>query len=148
MDKSSTGRSAIASRLAFDDHEIMAICAKIDSVKIVDQVKKKIRKRRRYFEPEKIWIEYNRFLLSAIRDRIESFAYKHGHAIGDVPFQCDADCKKFIKDNGLQHAEQGGAYRLSDVVAWYNNRGFEPRGAHSLNLAKTLEDKLERKILG
>ena len=54
MDKSGTNRSAVASSLMFDDGEIVAFCAKIDKVRIIDQIKKKIRKRRKYFETERI----------------------------------------------------------------------------------------------
>ena len=147
MDKSSANRNTLASKMAFDNSEIVAFCVKIDRSRIIGQIKKRARKQNRYFQPEKIWIAYNRLLLSALRDKITSFVNKHNHSIVDVPFQCDADCRSFIKENGLQHAVQGGAYMLSDILAWANNRGLEPRGTHLLDLTKELEEKLARKIL-
>ena len=92
MDKSSTNRNAIASKMVFDDDEIVAFCAKIDKVRIICQIKKKIRKRRKYLATEKIWSAYNRLLLDEVRESITLFVNKHGYSITDVAFQCDADC--------------------------------------------------------
>ena len=39
--------------------------------------------------------------MDELREKITLFVTRHGHAITDVAFQCDADCRDFIKENGL-----------------------------------------------
>lgn len=85
---------------------------------------------------------------------------RHG---AEVIFQCDYECKYFVKQNGLQHnvVEQKNlipdknynndgachdnethARILSDLVAWLNNKGKEPDGIISINFADNLEKEL------
>lgn len=146
IDKSRAHRSAIASKIEFDSDEIIALCVKIDKIRIINQIKKKIRKRRKYFETKKIWRAYDCQLFAEMREKITLFVTRHGCAIDDVRFQCDADCRNFIKSNGLQHAGEGDAYALSDIIAWANNRGLEPRGTCSVDLMQILEKKLKHKM--
>lgn len=145
--KSVEGRSAIVSKLEFADGEAVAFCIKVDKIRIVGQIKKKLRKRDRYLENKRIWAEYNRLLLHEVRGKITGFVNFHRCTLSDVVFQCDGDCRDFAKDNGLRHAGEGNVYALSDAVAWANNRNLEPNGVRLIDITKILQEKLESRIL-
>lgn len=81
-----------------------------------------------------------------IRDHVEPFLRPHGCEVGRLDFQCDADCKEFVKDQGWQYVNRGPAYVLADILAWGNSHGKEPRGAVSLDLADRLERQMMRRF--
>ena len=81
----------------------------------------------------------------------------------EIIFQCNYECKYFVKQNGLQHnvVEQKNlildknynndgacpdnethAHILPDLVARLNNKGNEHDGAISINLADIIEKEL------
>ena len=62
-------------------------------------------------------------------------------------FECDSDCVKFLKDNGLKYADAGETHMLSDIVAWANQRNNEPEGVVEINLADIIKTELETKLL-
>ena len=78
---------------------------------------------------------------------MESFAFRYGMTLADVPFQCDSDCRNFIRDVGLKSELEGSAHVIADYIAWANNTGREPRGVYSLDLVSDLEDILVRGLI-
>ena len=89
---------------------------------------------------------YHYLLWRAVRVHIEEFLRQHRYEMSDVVFQCDGDCKDFIKDVGLQHIGEGSAYMLADIVAWANSHGKEPSGTVRLKLADMLYKDMKRRF--
>ena len=85
---------------------------------------------------------YNYLLLQHVREKILEFTVKHNHTLSDIVFECDADCRGFVQNNGLHHGDKDYAYILSDLVAWGNNRGREPDGVISVDVTDAIETKL------
>ena len=134
----------IISKLIFNNKDNISFCVRIDRDVIIKKIKKlKIVKGKKITKIQ-IFRTYHYVLLKQLREKIEKFLINHNFAITDIVFQCDGDCRRFLKDNGLQHADEGDAYMLSDIVAWANNRGKEPDGVITINLTDMIERELKR----
>ena len=104
-----------------------SFCIRLDKDAIVKEIS--ARKKLGHRHPRKnIFRAYGCLLCKYMHERITTFLAKHNHALSDVAFQCDSDCRDFIKVNGLRHDDIGNAHGLSDIVAWSNNKNKEPEG--------------------
>ena len=137
-------RKIFSSRLRFDDDECIAFCIRIEKKAILDNFKKAVRKRHSQISMGKIIYSCDYLILRQLREKLTEFTNRQRIPLSDVPFQCDSDCKNFIKINGLHPVEPKNAYILSDLVAWSNNRGKEPGGVIFMDLRNVLEEELGR----
>ena len=71
---------------------------------------------------------------------------KHDCDLHNVYFECDSDCRTFAKDAGLKYKDPGYVHILSDIVAWSNNRRYEPDGTITMDLTSRINNKLNRII--
>ena len=133
----------IISQLKFDGKENIAFCIQIEKNKIIQNILE-TKRIKQNVSKAKIYRAYHYLLLRHVRAQIETFLGKHGNALSDVVFECDMDCVNFAKDAGLKHTQRGDAYVLSDIVAWANNRGLEPRGVVVMDITVVLESYLKR----
>ncbi len=140
--KNSRNRDILSSRLRFDSKEIIAFCIRIDRKMIIDKMIKKKKIDHTSKSSGAIFHIYNTTLLYNIRNRLDTFVNQHNYSLTEILFQCDMDCKKFLKDSGLHNDNEGLAYILSDLVAWANNRNKEPAGVISIDLVKILKEQL------
>jgi len=142
--KSKRAQKRIVSEINFDGKESIAFCLLIDRSAVIKQAKQK-RATRRYTR-NRIYYVYNRAVIYHMQKKIEEFLTKHGSTVHDIVWQCDADCRYIIKENGLKYGNAGSAYHLADVVAWANNRNMEPRGVIPLDFTDRLKEVLAKTL--
>jgi len=139
-------RSAFASMIRFDGRESSALCVRIDREDVVNGAKQMRRIRHRNIPNQRLFRAYHYILWNKMQERITEFLNRHGHALPDVVFQCDSDCRSFILENGLRCTDGRDAHMLADLVAWSNNRGREPEGVVSVNLADEIRAEMRKKF--
>lgn len=115
-------KEQVVRKLNFDSKNRIAFCVKLDRKKIVDEVKSSRQARRRGIRNSDILRTYERVVMQQIRKKIENFVISHKTSITNIIIQCDKDAEYFAKAGDLHHVRKGVAYRLSDYVAWCNNR--------------------------
>ena len=128
--------------VVFDGNESIALCVRIDRDPIISRVKQMRRSRKT--SEGKIRKAYHQILFHMIKDRMEGFALRHGVLVTDMSFQCDSDCRNFIRDVGLKQDPAGDAHAIADIVAWANNKGTEPSGVIPLDMSSRLEERLRQ----
>lgn len=134
-------RKNIISALNIRNRDMLAFCIKRD-ISIVDKMHKMQRIRRRNLSKSRIfkYVHYKTFV--AMQPRITDYLAAHGCSLSDIAFQCDMDCAMFLKQNGLRSSQRGGAYVISDIVAWANSHGLAPDGVVEIDMTKTLRDEV------
>ena len=135
-------QNAIVSKLRFDGKNNIAFCIRVDKSIITNKIRNLRRVKKKNTSNEKIFRAYYRIVFRNIAERLQRFALDHGHKLEDILFQCDSDCIRFAKDTNLRYVYKGSAYDLSDVVAWCNNRGLEPKGVITLDISSDVKSKL------
>lgn len=131
---------SLVSMLEFDRKEVIAYCIKVNRDKAALKISKLRKSRKKNIPYSRIIRAHNRLLLRRLRGPIEEFTVMHGCNVAELAFQCDSDCESFLKDNGLNYVDGGAAHELSDMTAWGNNAGREPRGTVALDLEDELVD--------
>jgi hypothetical protein len=139
-------QSQILRDLSFDNTDIIALCIHINRKPILDRIAKMRKIRKKRIPENKIIRTYHYLLLHQIREDIEIFLQKHNFAISDIIFECDSDCRNFVKDAGLKYTEKEMSHGISDVVAWANNKNRDPKGVISIDIAQKIEKLLTARI--
>ena len=119
-------KNKILSKLNFDNKECMGFCYRIELSNAISNELKLSKSK--HISKQRAFKESYYVIWSQIQDSIMSFLQRHNCDIYDVVFQCDGDMRGFFKTIGLQYAYKGDAYVISDILAWANNRGWEPPG--------------------
>ncbi len=135
-------QNAIISKLRFDGKNNIAFCIRIDRNIITNKIRNMRRIKKKNILNEKIFYACNLAVSRYIIERLQRFVLEHGQSLEDVIFQCDGDCIRFAKDVNLKYSYKGSAYDLSDVVAWCNNHGLEPKGVVTLDIRNDVKSKL------
>ncbi|ABK76887.1 hypothetical protein CENSYa_0245 [Cenarchaeum symbiosum A] len=108
--KTTTDRRLLVRNMIFDEKNIIAFCINLSMNKIIRDVNSSMRGRHKRISSDATLRAYRRLLWKTIRENILEFVNMHNHSFDDVAFQCDSDCVKFLKDNGLHRAGAGDAY--------------------------------------
>lgn len=90
----------------------------------------------------KIYRSYHHRLLASTKKDISSFLIAHNYSIHDINFQCDSDCRGFLRDVGLHYDDLGIAHQLSDVVAWANRRNMPLGGVNELDRVNETDEDI------
>ena len=137
-------KGIILDGIVLDGSESVAFCVRIDRDPIISRIKQMRRSKKT--SEGRIRKAYHQILFHMLKDRMEGFALRHGMPVSDVAFQCDSDCRNFIRDAGLKRDPVGDAHAIADIVAWANNKGAEPSGVIQMNLSSELEERLVRQL--
>ena len=129
-------------RINFDDRDILAFCIEIDRDPILTRLSNMSRIKHKHISRKKIIRTYNNILFHKIREPTLNFLAAHGKSFSDVAFECDSDCRDFLKQNGLRYADAGQVHHLADLIAFANNRGWEPRGVRHADLREYINKEL------
>lgn len=143
--RSRVKRNVVVSKLRFDSSTTMALCIWLDKDSTVRRIRKWKKIGHRY-PTSRIVRTYDYILYRYIQDKTAAFFAKHGCVVSETAFQCDSDCKDFVKSNGLERGDPGDAHMLADIVAWSNNNGREPAGVSSVDLRDYLESELRKRF--
>ena len=65
---------------------------------------------------------YNRVIITHTISYIEEYIHSHLVSIHDLSIQCDMDYKPFVRTGSMKFQHKGATYRISDYVAWCNNK--------------------------
>ena len=138
-------QDATLSKLRFDGDEDTAFCIRLDKDAIVRKIGTR-KKPGHQYPKKKIFRVYDYLLCKYMYEEITTFLAKHNRALPDIAFQCDGDCRDFVRVNGLRHGSAGDAYMLADIVAWSSNKGKEPCGVKSLDPRAMIDTELKKRF--
>lgn len=136
----------VVSKLSFDSTNSIAICVRLDRKKIIDGIRARRRIRNSRKLDGAVIRTFNRVIMTTIQSRIEQFALSHKESFTNLIIQGDKDVKGFADAVGLTFTRKGAAYRLSDYIAYCNNRGLDNQIASIIQLDFTNE--ITEKMLG
>ncbi len=144
LDQIKARRIKIIPKLNFDSDEFLVYCVRIDRGIIADKAKKMNRNKRKRIPTLKIFQLFNYAVWELLEDQIRAFVKKHGCELQDIQFECDSDCRRFVKDLGHNPVSRGYAYVVADMVGIANNWGIKIPGVRERDFRNELEDKLLR----
>lgn len=138
-------RNAVMNKVRFDGTRVAGFCIHLEKKRTLSTVLGHLghQGKQSYLNRKKLSRTYNSLIWRMIREPLEGFLLSHGCTARDLVFQCDADCRSFVNDQGWRHENRGPAYVLADILAWGNSHGREPKGTVRLDIA----DPLERQTL-
>lgn len=134
----------IISKIKFDGKNNIAFCIKFNrNIKKISNMK--MIKRKKISLGKINRIRHYR-LLSSTKEAIISFLIAHNYSIHDIYFQCDSDCRGFLRDVGLHYDDPGIAHQLSDVVAWANRRNIPLDGVIELDRVNETDEAVVKTL--
>lgn len=137
-------RDQLIEKLAFDSRNRIALCITLNRQEIIDQIMSLRQSRQRKIGKGKILRTYNRVIIEEVKKRIERFVLDHGESVTEITIQCDNDSNPFVKAGALQYARKGAAYRISDYVAWCNNRNKSPETVIEIDFTAEIPEKMKK----
>ena len=140
-------RKLLASKLEFNCRENIAFCINMDKNRITNKIIHSMDKKYSYISHGRIYSAHNKILLQKLYEKTLEFLRSHNQELHKVIFECDSDCRPFVRDNGLKYTDRGYAHTISDIIAWANNNGLEPKGAIALDLTHEIEIELKKLFL-
>ncbi len=137
-------KNEIISNILFDNKSCIAFCVRIERHMIIEEIKEKRKIIRKNISKGKILFHYHNIVFYMLKKHIEIFLHKHNCVLSDISFECDSDCQNLIQDCHLRHSDRGIAHMMSDIVAWSNNKGKEPKGVIVLDFTKKIRKEISR----
>jgi len=137
-------RVQIIQNLVFNSQTEIAFCVKLDRKNIVNDIMNIKRRGGKNLEKGKVLRTYNRVVIQEIKRRLEDFLFSHGISITEIVIQCDSDCKYFAKAGALQYTRKGVAYKLSDYVAWCNNKNRSPASVNEIDFTNDIPKRMKK----
>ena len=139
---SRSAKYAIINKVDFDGINRMGLCICLEKNRTFSSLRDRLKCENNPVTNKKMYRTYHALMWNLIRDRVEQFLRQHNFEVHRLAFQCDDDCKFFVRDQGWGCASPGSAHGLADVLAWANRRGIEPKGAVRLDISKPLEERM------
>ncbi len=140
--KTTQERSKLCSKLKFDQENIIAFCFQINKDQIIAKTVAKTTGSKT--TQNKIFNTYNYALHKLISKDLNDFTLQYKIGLRDVRFECDSDCRDFLKLLNFYYVEKKNFHFLSDLVAWSNNRNRKIDGVNERNLVDALEREMNR----
>ena len=100
----------IIPRLNFRDNQCRVFCLRVDKDPIIREISNMPQIRRKKVPKQRILKTYDMILLHKIQESILIFLNGHNKRLSEIPFQCDSDCRDFLKHNGLRRVYKGYAH--------------------------------------
>lgn len=138
------GREDVIEKLVFDSTSRTAFCVKLDRKRIVEEIMNSRHVRRKKLQKGKVLRTYNYVVIQEIKKRLETIAIKDGISVTELVIQCDVDCQPFAKAGALKHTLKGVAYRISDYVAWCNNRNCTPPSVIEIDFTTDITTRMKK----
>ena len=137
-------KEQIIQNLYFNSTTEIAFCVKLDRKNIINNITSTKRSNGKNLEKGKVIRTYNRVVIQEIKKRLENFLFSQGVSITEIVIQCDGDCKCFAKSGALQYSRKGVAYKLSDYVAWSNNKNRNPASINEVDFTIEIPIKMKK----
>ena len=137
-------RKLILDTLDFSNKDILALCIRIEKKRTLAQLQKSRKHRHDPHLARTAEARFDKILWQYINGKMRDFATQHNETLVEIHFQCDADCRDFVRRVGLHPADCGNAYCLVDTVAWFNSHGKEPKGVRPMNLYADILERLKK----
>lgn len=144
---SDSEKDYVLDELVFDQQNRLALCVSLNRDKIVKEIMGSRGTGRRNIGKGDIIRSFNRVIIQEIIKQINPFLSHHRESITDLTIQCENDSVPFAEARNLQHIRKGMAYRISDYVAYCNNKITTPTTVHEINIVNEIPEKI-RGILG
>ena len=136
----------IIEKISFDGENRITFCIKIDRDKIMNKIRSMRRIKQKRTADSKILKTFHYLLFKEIKEPLELFTIKHKTTVSELFMQCDSDCINIAKDISIQRTKGDKAWRIADVIAWFNNSNIEPKGVIPLDLSTKIQKKLLTKL--
>lgn len=137
-------RDQIIRNLNFNSTTEIALCVKLDRKNIVKNIMNTKRVGGKNLEKGKVLRTYNRVVIQEIKKRLEDFLFSHGVSVTEIVIQCDGDCMYFAKAGALQYTRKGVAYKLSDYVAWCNNKNRSIASVNEIDFTEDIPTRMKK----
>lgn len=137
-------RDQIIQSLEFNSITEIAFCVKLDRKNILKNIMNIKRSGGKNLEKGKVLRTYNRVVIQEIKKKLEDFLFSHGVSVTEIVIQCDNDCKYFAKAGALQFTRKGVAYKLSDYVAWCNNKNRRPVSVIEIDFTDVIPIRMKK----
>ena len=137
----------VKNELVFDQTNRLALCVALNRDNIVKTILGSRGTRRRSIGKGDILRSFNRVIIQEIIKQINPFLELHRESITDLTIQCESDSSPFAEARHIRHTRKGIAYRISDYVAYCNNKETAPATVREINIVNDIPDKI-KKILG
>lgn len=82
--------------------------------------------------------------MQEVKKKIDSFLTAHRYSITDLEIQCDKDSICFLKIASIKQLHKGAAYRISDYVAWCNNRKRTPNSVIEIDFTNKIPERIKK----
>lgn len=120
-------REKIIKKLIFDSKNRMAFCVRLERQKIIKEISNsRIVSKYRKIGKKKLYNTFEYVIMQQVNKKIREFITVHGVSMNQLIIQGDKDSTYFANAGNFRHQERGAAYRLSDYVAWCNNKNCAP----------------------
>ena len=146
-DLSKTEKHYVMQELVFDQQNRLALCVKLNRDKIIKRIRNQIGNSRKRKRKGGILRTFNRVIIEEIKNQINSFLLEQGESITDLVIQCENDCVPFAEAGNLKHVRKGVSYRISDYVAYCNNKESTPNTIQEIDITNDIPRRM-KKILG
>ena len=133
----------IQSKLDFTKKDILAFCIRVEKKRVLGLAHKGRKYKHAQHAARTVETKFDRILWQNIKGKMRDFATRHNETLEHIRFQCDADCRDFVRHVGLRPADPDSAHALVDIVAWFNNHGLEPEGVHNIDLTADILKRLK-----
>lgn len=139
-------KPTVIQKLQFDSTNRIAYCVTLDRKRIVDSIMSARRVRDRRIGKGKVLRTYNYVVIQEIKKIINDFLISHNCSITDLVVQCDRDAKPFLKIGSIKDIRKGAAYRISDYVAWCNNRNRASETIVEIDFTESIPDRMKKML--
>ena len=137
----------VAQRLKFDNNNRIAFCIQINRKEIIDYVKKRRKIKQQRMSDGRLVNLFHHVFYELIRPEIESFLLIHGYSLSNLQIHCDDDCYSLIKECGLKPVlYKGSAFKISDRVAWCNNKRIEMKTVKEKNFVDEIKHRMVMRL--
>ena len=137
-------KKIIIKKLKFDSNNRIAFCIKLDRKKIINGILHSRKARSKNIQKGKLFRTFNYVVMKEILKTINNFLINHELSVTNLEIQCDSDSKPFLKATGIKYKHKGIAYRISDYVAWANNRKKTPQTVIDINFTNEIPNRMKK----
>ncbi len=124
----------------------LAICLKIDRVRIVNRVHHKLTNKSKFKPRKYVHAQFSYILKDFISKYVDSFLSQNKKSLVELKFEADQDMIKTLKTVGLQVGVSSYAHELADAISWANNNQLSIKNLVEHDLENEIESTLTKRL--
>jgi hypothetical protein len=125
----------------------MSFCLHVERQHTVDYIEKHPRINNKWKPKNKIQKHFDFLLYRQIKERLETFLFKHGCRLEDITMHCDGDMDHTAENWKMKREYKGKSHELTDAIAYLNHRKIPLENCIHLDLREDLRIQMERDMI-